>query len=54
MAMGGEGDKMCDSAFVFRMADDQKQRSTQHDTSFVPVAYEFGDYKVKCQQGAHM
>lgn len=38
MAMGGEGDKMCDSAFVFGMADDQKQRGTKHNVSFVPVA----------------
>lgn len=54
MAMGGEGDKMCDSAFVFRMADDQKQRGTKHDAGFVPVAYELCDYEVKCQQGAHV
>lgn len=40
-AMGGEGDKMCDSAFVFRMADDQKQRGTNHNVSSVPVAQEF-------------
>lgn len=27
MAMGGESDKMCDSAFVFGMADDHKKEA---------------------------